>query len=86
MILTDVEVDRYGDGGVVEELEAEVAGLLGMPAALFLASGTMAQQPRSGACRRRVPLLDCLPPRLSSRLARREGLPTLAQPGRSPNW
>lgn len=37
-------VDRYGDGGVVAELEAEVAGLLGMPAAVHLPSGTMAQQ------------------------------------------
>jgi threonine aldolase len=38
------EVDRYGDGGVVTELENEVAGLLGKPAAVFLPSGTMAQQ------------------------------------------
>jgi len=38
------EVDRYGDGGVVAGLEAEVAGLLGKPAAVFLPSGTMAQQ------------------------------------------
>lgn len=37
-------VDRYGDGGVVAELEAEIAGLLGKPAAVFLPSGTMAQQ------------------------------------------
>ena len=36
--------DRYGDGGVVCELEAEIAGLLGKPAAVFLPSGTMAQQ------------------------------------------
>ena len=36
--------DRYGDGGVVTELEAEIAGLLGKPAALVLPSGTMAQQ------------------------------------------
>jgi threonine aldolase len=36
--------DRYGDGGVVSELEAEIAGLLGKPAAVFLPSGTMAQQ------------------------------------------
>ncbi|MGY1742279.1 MULTISPECIES: threonine aldolase family protein [unclassified Blastococcus] len=40
----DAAVDRYGDGGVVEELEDEVAGLLGFPAALYLPSGTMAQQ------------------------------------------
>jgi threonine aldolase len=38
------EIDRYGDGGVVTELEAEIARLLGKPAAIFLPSGTMAQQ------------------------------------------
>lgn len=38
------DVDRYGDGGVVAELEAEVAGLLGLPAAVYLPSGIMAQQ------------------------------------------
>ena len=36
--------DQYGDGGVVAELEAEIAGLLAKPAAVFLPSGTMAQQ------------------------------------------
>ncbi len=36
--------DRYGHGGVVAELEAEVASLLGKPAAVFLPSGTMGQQ------------------------------------------
>jgi threonine aldolase len=40
----DTLVDRYGDGGVVAELEAEVAGVLGQPAAVYLPSGTMAQQ------------------------------------------
>ena len=40
----DVEADRYGSGGIVGELEAEVASLLGKPAALFLPSGTMGQQ------------------------------------------
>src|SRR5215469_12156142 len=43
-IPADTVPDRYGDGGVVAELEAEIAGLLGKPAALFLPSGTMAQQ------------------------------------------
>jgi threonine aldolase len=43
-IPADTAVDRYGDGGVVTELEAEIAGLLGQPAAAFLPSGTMAQQ------------------------------------------
>jgi threonine aldolase len=40
----DTKVDRYGEGGVVAELEAEIATLLGKPAAVFLPSGTMAQQ------------------------------------------
>jgi threonine aldolase len=40
----DTALDRYGDGGVVAELEAEITDLLGMPAAAFLPSGTMAQQ------------------------------------------
>src|ERR1700738_1535541 len=47
-LLADIPADtataRYGDGGVVAELESEVAGLLGKPAAAFLPSGTMAQQ------------------------------------------
>src|SRR6201986_3204175 len=43
-IPADTVPDRYGDGGVVDELEAEVAGLLGKPAAVYLPSGTMAQQ------------------------------------------
>jgi threonine aldolase len=43
-IPADTELDRYGDGGVVALLEAEVAGLLGKPAAVFMPSGTMAQQ------------------------------------------
>jgi threonine aldolase len=40
----DTAVDRYGDGGVVAELEQEVAELLGQPAAVHLPSGIMAQQ------------------------------------------
>jgi threonine aldolase len=40
----DTVVDRYGDGGVVTDLEQEAAGLLGKQAAVFLPSGTMAQQ------------------------------------------
>jgi threonine aldolase len=43
-IPADTVTDRYGDGGVVCELEAEIAGLLSKPAAVFLPSGTMAQQ------------------------------------------
>ncbi|HEX6933273.1 MAG TPA: beta-eliminating lyase-related protein [Streptosporangiaceae bacterium] len=40
----DTDVDRYGEGGVVAALENEIATLLGKPAAVFLPSGTMAQQ------------------------------------------
>ena len=37
-------LDTYGEGGVVAELEAEIARLLDKPAAVYLPSGTMAQQ------------------------------------------
>ena len=37
-------IDRYGAGGVVMELETEIMQLLGKEAAVFLPSGTMAQQ------------------------------------------
>jgi threonine aldolase len=40
----DTAPDRYGEGGVVADLEGEIALLLGKPAAVFLPSGTMAQQ------------------------------------------
>ncbi len=40
----DVAVDVYGDGGVVAQLEERVAVLLGKDAAIFMPSGTMAQQ------------------------------------------
>jgi threonine aldolase len=40
----DLEADMYGDGGVVAALEAEVRQLLDKPAAVFMPSGTMAQQ------------------------------------------
>jgi threonine aldolase len=43
-IPADTATDRYGGGGVAAELEAEIAGLLAKPAAVFLPSGTMAQQ------------------------------------------
>ena len=38
------EWDRYGERGAVGRLEADVAELLGKPAAVFFMSGTMAQQ------------------------------------------
>lgn len=41
---TDLEWDRYGDGGPVAAVEQEVAELLGKPAAAMFPSGTMAQQ------------------------------------------
>jgi threonine aldolase len=44
MIPAGTIADSYGEGGVVEELEAEVAKLLGKPAAVFVPSGTMGQQ------------------------------------------
>lgn len=37
-------LDSYGDGGVVADLEAETARLLGKPAAVYVPSGVMAQQ------------------------------------------
>jgi threonine aldolase len=40
----ELEIDWYGAGGAVTALEAEVRELLGKPAAVFMASGTMAQQ------------------------------------------
>jgi threonine aldolase len=40
----DQPPDAYGSGGAVEALEAEVASLLDKPAAVFMPSGTMAQQ------------------------------------------
>jgi threonine aldolase len=43
-IPTDLGIDRYGDGGAVAALEAEVCKVLGKPAAAFMPSGTMAQQ------------------------------------------
>ena len=43
-IPADTEVDYYGVGGAVAELEADVARRLGKEAALFVPTGTMAQQ------------------------------------------
>jgi threonine aldolase len=43
-IPADTVLDRSGTGGVVAVLEAEIARLLGKPAAVFVPSGTMAQQ------------------------------------------
>lgn len=49
--------DRYGEGGVLAELETEVATLLGTEAAAFMPSGIMAQQCvlRTWADRRSAP-------------------------------
>jgi threonine aldolase len=43
-VATGAEWDRYGDGGPVAALEAQVAAMLGKPAAAMFPSGTMAQQ------------------------------------------
>jgi threonine aldolase len=43
-IPTELGIDRYGKGGAVEALEARICELLGKPAAVFMPSGTMAQQ------------------------------------------
>jgi threonine aldolase len=43
-IPADTVEDHYGEGGVVADLEREVAELLGKPAAVFMPSGTMTQQ------------------------------------------
>ena len=40
----DLTADEYGEGGAVAVLETEVRELLGKPAAVFMPSGTMAQQ------------------------------------------
>jgi threonine aldolase len=41
---TDLGIDRYGTNGPVEALEREICRVLGKPAAVFMPSGTMAQQ------------------------------------------
>jgi threonine aldolase len=43
-IPADTDIDYYGIGGVVAALEAEVASLLGKESAIFVPTGTMAQQ------------------------------------------
>ena len=43
-IPSDTQIDVYGSGGVVEELEQDVARRLGKESALFMITGTMAQQ------------------------------------------
>lgn len=40
----DERADRYGGGKLLEDFEAEIAALLGKEAAVFMPSGTMAQQ------------------------------------------
>lgn len=41
---TDERLDQYGKGDRIERLESRVAALLGKEAAVFMPSGTMAQQ------------------------------------------
>src|SRR6266550_1526814 len=40
----DEEPDRYGEGSLINGFERDIAALLGKEAAVFLPSGTMAQQ------------------------------------------
>ena len=40
----DEYADGYGEGALIEQFEQEVADLLGKEAAVFMPSGTMAQQ------------------------------------------
>src|SRR5882672_6461875 len=40
----DEEPDRYGEGSLINDFERDIAVLLGKEAAVFLPSGTMAQQ------------------------------------------
>jgi threonine aldolase len=40
----DVKPDRYGRGAIIEDFERQIAGLLGKESAVFMPSGTMAQQ------------------------------------------
>lgn len=40
----DERADRYGGGKLLEDFESEIAALLGKEAAVFMPSGTMAQQ------------------------------------------
>src|SRR5258708_350782 len=55
----DAEADRYGEGPLINDFEKEVAALLGKDAAVFLPSGTMAQQIalRIWADRRHTPMV-----------------------------
>lgn len=62
-VLGEPDTDVYGAGGVVEELESESAVVLGKPKALFMASGTIAQQvaPRVHAVRTGHEVVLCHP-------------------------
>ncbi|AKT42880.1 threonine aldolase family protein [Chondromyces crocatus] len=55
----DVEQDVYGEGALLHDVEREVAELLGKEAAVFMPSGTMAQQIalRIWCDRRRLPVV-----------------------------
>jgi threonine aldolase len=55
----DEDADRYGEGALINDFERQVASILGKEAALFLPSGTMAQQIalRIWADRRQTPFV-----------------------------
>src|SRR4051812_36336875 len=40
----DLPGDSYGEGKLIADFETEIAALLGKPSAVFMPSGTMAQQ------------------------------------------
>ncbi len=83
----DELADVYGAGALIEEFEREIATILGKEAALFLPTGTMAQQIalriwsewKQHSHRRLSPDVPC-------RDERREGVPAAARPPRTPGW
>ena len=72
------EPDHYGEGAVIEDFEREIASLLGKEAAVFMPSGTMAQQIALRIWSERKNCYDRrLPPALPPGGGRGEGVPVL---------
>lgn len=61
MLAVAVDDDAYGDDAAVGALEARVAGLLGKPAALWLPTGTMANQIAIALHCPRASAIACVP-------------------------
>jgi hypothetical protein len=78
----DTAVDRYGVGGVVAELESEVAGVLGTAAAVYLPSGTMAQQSACGCTPGGPAAARCCSTRSRTWTPTRAAAGAAARPGR----